>query len=57
MAGAIPRGERNKMAAVFTHFLAQKFTPLSNCLAVVYDLYGKIVCQAQAKSGPDAWIV
>ena len=23
------RGERNKMAAVFTHFLTQKYTPLS----------------------------
>ena len=25
------RGERNKMAAVFTHFLTQKYTPLSIC--------------------------
>ena len=23
------RGERNKVAAVFTHFLTQKYTPLS----------------------------
>ena len=28
-AGAIPRGEGNQKAAVFTHFLTQKFTPLS----------------------------
>ena len=35
--GAIPRGERNKMAVVFTHFLTQKSTHLSRAADSGHD--------------------
>ena len=34
MAGAKTSGEQNTMATVFTHFLPQKFTPLSTSLGL-----------------------